>query len=44
MIEHSMASEEQELADIRIIRSRTDLEDPAIVPFAREIAEYLLPQ
>ncbi|MET1411528.1 GNAT family N-acetyltransferase [Roseibium sp. HPY-6] len=43
MIEHSLNSEEQELADIFIIRARSDLENPAIVPFAREIAKYLLP-
>lgn len=44
MLEHSLASDEQELADIRIIRTGTDLQEPAIVPFAREIADYLLPQ
>ncbi|WP_299473676.1 GNAT family N-acetyltransferase [uncultured Roseibium sp.] len=43
MIEHSLKSEEQELADIFVIRTRSDLDNPAIVPFAREIAEYLLP-
>ncbi|MEP3428803.1 MAG: GNAT family N-acetyltransferase [Roseibium sp.] len=42
IIEHSMASEEQELADIRIIRTRQDLDDPAIVPYARAFAEYML--
>lgn len=42
IIEHSMASEEQELADIRIIRTRQDLNDSAIVPYARAIAEYML--
>lgn len=39
---HSAASEEKELSDIHIIRSRADLDEPAIVPFAREIAHYLL--
>ncbi len=43
IIRFSMASEEQELSDVRIIRSRDDLTDPAIVPFARAIAEHLLP-
>lgn len=42
ILAHSAASEEKELSDIRVIRSRGDLEDPAIVPFAREIAHYLL--
>jgi len=42
ILTHSAASEEKELSDIRIIRSRDDLEDPAIFPFAREIAHYLL--
>ncbi|WP_420333217.1 GNAT family N-acetyltransferase [Roseibium sp.] len=42
ILAHSAASEEKELSDIRIIRSRDDLQDPAIVPFAREIAHYLL--
>ncbi|MEP3046216.1 MAG: GNAT family N-acetyltransferase [Roseibium sp.] len=42
IIEHSLASKEQELADIRILRSRLDLNDPAFVPFARALAEYLL--
>ena len=43
ILSHSAASEEQELSDVRIIRSRDDLKDPAIIPFAREIAHYLLP-
>ena len=42
ILAHSAASDEQELSDIRVIRSRADLEDPSIVPFAREIADYLL--
>lgn len=42
ILAHSAASEEKELSDIRIIRSRDDLQDPAIFPFAREIAHYLL--
>ncbi|MFC6657184.1 NUDIX hydrolase [Roseibium salinum] len=43
IIRFSANSEEQELADVRIIRSREDLKDPAIVPFARAIADELLP-
>lgn len=43
ILRFSEASEEQELADIRIIRSREDLADPAIVPYARAIGAYLLP-
>ncbi|MEO1115877.1 MAG: NUDIX hydrolase, partial [Pseudomonadota bacterium] len=42
ILAHSAASDEKELSDMRIIRSRDDLEDPAIVPFAREIAHDLL--
>nr|WP_305983659.1 GNAT family N-acetyltransferase [Roseibium sp. MMSF_3544] len=42
MLEFSRASDEQELADIRIIRSHADLCDPATMPFARDIGEYLL--
>nr|WP_319383077.1 GNAT family N-acetyltransferase [uncultured Roseibium sp.] len=42
ILRHSAASEEQELSDVRIIRSRDDLDDPEIVPFAREIAHHLL--
>lgn len=43
ILAHSAASDEKELSDIHLIRSRADLRDPAIVPFAREIADYLLP-
>ncbi|WP_299817322.1 GNAT family N-acetyltransferase [uncultured Roseibium sp.] len=43
ILRFSEASEEQELADIRIVRSREDLTDPAIVPYARAIGAYLLP-
>ncbi len=39
----SDATEEKELGDIRIIRSRDDLADPAIVPYARALGEHLLP-
>ena len=42
IMQHSIASEEQELADIRIIREIDDLHDPMIVPYAREIGLYLL--
>ncbi|MEL7525885.1 MAG: GNAT family N-acetyltransferase [Pseudomonadota bacterium] len=42
ILAHSAASDEKELSDMRIIRSRDDLDDPAIVPFAREIAHDLL--
>lgn len=42
IMQFSMASEEQELSDIRVIRSAEDLEDPAIVPYARAIGKYLL--
>jgi N-acetylglutamate synthase-like GNAT family acetyltransferase/8-oxo-dGTP pyrophosphatase MutT (NUDIX family) len=42
IMQFSMASEEQELSDIRVIRSVEDLEDPAIVPFARAIGKHLL--
>ncbi|WP_428671400.1 GNAT family N-acetyltransferase [Roseibium sp.] len=43
IVRHSLATGEQELADMRILRSRQDLEDPAIVPFARSAGAYLLP-
>lgn len=43
ILRFSEASEEQELADIRIIRTRADLEDSAIVPYARSLGQYLLP-
>ncbi|PVB61665.1 GNAT family N-acetyltransferase [Labrenzia sp. 011] len=38
----SEASSEQELSDIRIIRTQEDLNDPAIVSYARAIGAYLL--
>jgi len=41
MIAHSKASEEQELADIRIIRQAEDLMCPEIVPYARDLGRYL---
>lgn len=43
ILRFSEASEEQELADMRIIRTRADLEDGAIVPYARSLGKYLLP-
>jgi len=43
ILRYSKASEEQELADVRIIRSRADLDDPAIITYARAIGHYLLP-
>jgi 8-oxo-dGTP pyrophosphatase MutT (NUDIX family) len=43
ILRFSEASEEQELADMRIIRTRADLEDSAIVPYARSLGKYLLP-
>jgi len=42
ILRHSAASEEQELADVRIIRHRSDLCGSGIVPFARAIADHLL--
>lgn len=42
IMDHSLASQEQELADIRIIREIDDLHDPMIVPYAREIGFYVL--
>lgn len=39
---HSQASEEKELADVRIIRTLDDLKDPAIIPYARDLGRYLL--
>ncbi|GAA0773987.1 GNAT family N-acetyltransferase [Roseibium denhamense] len=42
ILTHSEASEEQELSDVRIIRSPADLNDPAIVPYARYCALHLL--
>ena len=42
IIRYSKASEEQELSDIRIIRSPADLDDPAIVSYARAIGNHLL--
>ncbi len=43
ILRHSMASEEQELSDIRILRHPQDLASPNFVPFARDIARMLLP-
>lgn len=43
ILRFSAASHEQELSDMRIIRSREDLQDPSIVSYARAIGEYLLP-
>ncbi|POF28671.1 NUDIX hydrolase [Roseibium marinum] len=43
ILRFSEASEDQELADIRIVRSREDLTDPAIVSYACAIGAYLLP-
>jgi len=43
ILRFSKASEEQELADIRIIHDRGDLKDPAIVSYARAVGDYLLP-
>jgi predicted N-acetyltransferase YhbS/8-oxo-dGTP pyrophosphatase MutT (NUDIX family) len=42
IMRHSTESPEQELADVRIMRTRADLEDPAIVPYARAVGRYLL--
>ena len=38
----SRESEEQELADMRIIRCQEDANDPAVVPYARMFAKHLL--
>lgn len=43
ILRFSGCTEERELADIRIVRKRADLNDPAIVSFARALAEHLLP-
>jgi GNAT superfamily N-acetyltransferase/8-oxo-dGTP pyrophosphatase MutT (NUDIX family) len=43
ILKHSMASDEQELSDIRILRHPQDLTSPNFVPFARDIARMLLP-
>lgn len=42
ILNHSADSEEQELADIRIIRRPADLDSPGVVPYARAFADYLL--
>lgn len=42
ILDHSKASEEQELSDIVLLRRKDDLVSPAIAPFARELAEHLL--
>ena len=39
---HSKASAEQELADVRIIKTLDDLDDPAIVPYAKDLGRHLL--
>lgn len=43
ILRFSAASREQELADMRIIRCREDLQDPAIVSYAKAVGDYLLP-
>lgn len=43
ILQHSRASEEQELSDIRILRHPQDLTSPDFVPFARDIGQMLLP-
>ncbi|KZM48474.1 GNAT family N-acetyltransferase [Labrenzia sp. OB1] len=43
ILRFSEASEEQELADIRIVRGQEDLTDPAITHYARAIGAYLMP-
>lgn len=42
VLEHSLASQEQELADVRIFRSPDDLNAPAIIPYARALGRHLL--
>jgi hypothetical protein len=42
IIAHSMASEEKELADIRIIRSGRDLTDPKVASYARALGNHIL--
>ncbi|MTH94967.1 GNAT family N-acetyltransferase [Roseibium sp. RKSG952] len=42
ILDHSLKSAEQELADIRIYRQRPDFSDPAIVPYARALGLHVL--
>jgi GNAT superfamily N-acetyltransferase/8-oxo-dGTP pyrophosphatase MutT (NUDIX family) len=42
IIAHSMASDEKELADIRIIRSGRDLTDPKVASYARALGNHIL--
>lgn len=42
ILEHTRASGHQELSDIRLIRSRADLDNPAIVSHARMMGRHLL--
>jgi len=44
IIRHSRGSKDQELEDIHIVRSREDLKNAAIVPYARAVANHLLPR
>ncbi|NVK33733.1 MAG: hypothetical protein HWE23_04575 [Rhodobacteraceae bacterium] len=43
ILDFSFASEEQEIADIRILRSYADLKDPMLVPYAKKLAKHILP-
>ncbi|WP_153768300.1 GNAT family N-acetyltransferase [Labrenzia sp. CE80] len=43
IVAFSLASEEQELADIRILRNQGDLYSPDLVSYARALARHLLP-
>jgi len=43
ILRFSAESQEQELADVRIVRTHADLKDPAIISYARAIGHYLLP-
>mgnify|MGYP000639525145 CR=1 FL=1 len=42
ILSHSVSSQEQELSDVRILRSGEDLMTPDIVPYARDIGTALL--
>lgn len=42
ILRFSAASKEQELSDVRIVRSRADLQEPAIISYARAIGHHLL--
>lgn len=44
ILRFSKTTEEEELADMRIIRSPEDLQDPAIVAYARALGMHLLAQ